>query len=444
MLYNSKLDENYKDAINDIEPKNGQNKCPKCGATDISLNTNTGKLKCNYCRYEFETEKIQEESEIDGEIITSGAQDIKKDNQNIITLKCSSCGAEVVIDTLDNTQARCHWCRNILSINQQIPNGVIPDVILPFNVTKEQAKEKMETFVGNRRFFAHPKFKKEFTTDNIMGVYLPYMIVDINAHVSFSGKGEQKVKSYTVYNGENEKTYYDADLYQIEREFDIEIEGLSIESSSDKLNYKDLSKTNKVINAIMPFDIENCVKYNANYLKGYTSEKRDVNIEQLKPKIEKQSKDIAKFAANDTIRQYNRGVEWDKQNFEYDGIRWKTAYLPVWLYSYQEAKKGKDKIHYIAVNGRTMETEGSFPIRIPKLLTILVLVVSIINPFFILIYLIICAIVFKKSRNSGPRHYYEKETKNEIFNIRKVDNFIKRKTRLSNSTMKRANNEEID
>ena len=28
----------------DEAAKNGQNKCPKCGATDITLNENTGKL----------------------------------------------------------------------------------------------------------------------------------------------------------------------------------------------------------------------------------------------------------------------------------------------------------------------------------------------------------------------------------------------------------------
>ena len=31
-------------------------KCPKCGATDISLNPRSGKLRCNFCRYEFEPE----------------------------------------------------------------------------------------------------------------------------------------------------------------------------------------------------------------------------------------------------------------------------------------------------------------------------------------------------------------------------------------------------
>ena len=35
----------------DEDAKNGQDKCPLCGATDISLNQNTGKLRCNFCRH---------------------------------------------------------------------------------------------------------------------------------------------------------------------------------------------------------------------------------------------------------------------------------------------------------------------------------------------------------------------------------------------------------
>ena len=42
----------------DVGAKDGQNKCPKCGSTDISLNVNNGKLRCNFCRHEFEPEKI--------------------------------------------------------------------------------------------------------------------------------------------------------------------------------------------------------------------------------------------------------------------------------------------------------------------------------------------------------------------------------------------------
>ena len=143
------------------------NKCPKCGATDISTNVNTGKLRCNFCRYEFEPEKVsglvEDLSQLHGQVIGSGAKDIVADTNDVITFKCSSCGAEVVVDTASASQARCHWCRNTLSVNQQIPNGSIPDVVLPFNVTKDTAKQEIAKFVGKRKFFAHPKFRKEFT-----------------------------------------------------------------------------------------------------------------------------------------------------------------------------------------------------------------------------------------------------------------------------------------
>ena len=42
--------------------------------------------------------------------------------------------------------------------------------------------------------------------------------------------------------------------------------------------HKEIERLNNIINAIMPFDTENCVKWDSNYLKGFSSEKRDVNI----------------------------------------------------------------------------------------------------------------------------------------------------------------------
>ena len=182
----------------DVGSKDGQDKWPKCGSTEIETNINSGKLRCHFCRFEFTPKKIEGFADnitnLKGKIIGSGAQNIIEDTKDIITFKCSSCAAEVVIDTLSSTQARCHWCRNTLSINQQIPNGAIPDVVLPFSITKEQAKMQIQNFVEKRSFFAHPKFKKEFTTINIMGVFLPYMIVDINANSTLTGQGEKLTK----------------------------------------------------------------------------------------------------------------------------------------------------------------------------------------------------------------------------------------------------------
>ena len=302
----------------DVGAVDGQNKCPKCGATDISLNSVTGKLRCNFCRHEFDPTKAvgidTDVSKLEGEVIGSGATNIQADTQDVVTFKCSSCGAEVVIDTASSLQARCHWCRNTLSVNQQIPNGSIPDMLLPFQISKEVAKTQIEEFVRKRKFYAHPKFKAEFTTENIMGVYFPYMVVDINSHALFVGEGEHTTRKYLRRSGNVTKTYYDADVYAVEREFDLAIQGLTVESNKERLNKNATDKTNNVINSIMPFDIQNCVQYNANYLKGYTSERRDTNVDNLREIVNNQSKDVAKFAANDTLKEYDRGVRWSTQN----------------------------------------------------------------------------------------------------------------------------------
>lgn len=443
----------------DIESKDGQTKCPKCGATDISLNVNTGKLRCNFCRHEFEPQKVEgfedDIGELKGQVVGSGAQDIKADTKDFVTLKCTSCGAEVVIDTASSSSARCHWCRNVLSINQQVPNGSIPDVVLPFQVKKEEARTKIKEFVEKRKFFANPKFKEEFTTENIMGVYFPYMIVDVNSHAKFVGQGEHLVRKYTVGSGDDRETRYDADLYDVEREFDLEIDDLTVESSSDKLDKKSKDKTTNVINAIMPFDTENSVKFDANYMRGFTSEKRDTNVDQLRDIVNEQAKDVARFAANNVSKKYDRGIRWSQEQLDIKGQQWKAAYLPVWLYSYQEVKKNKKILHYVAVNARTKETMGSVPIHMPKLLFVsallellgLILMLFVDSDYsavFLLLGVLFYFVMLAKYRNKSARHTYEKETKTKMENLRQVDNFVKKRTGLRNSTMEGANNKRVN
>lgn len=454
-------DNNVKIVKTDEGSTDGLNRCPKCGATDILLNPKTGKLRCSYCRHEFDPEKItgmeEDIKNLTGEIMGSGAQNIIADTNSVLTFKCTSCGAEIVVDTSEASHARCHWCRNILSVNQQIPNGTIPDVVLPFKLTKDQAKACIEKFVGKRKFFANSKFRQEFTTENIMGVYFPYMIVDVNSHAKLIGQGEHLVRFYTVKSGNSEERRYDADLYDVEREFDLAIKGLTIESNSDRLNNEDKSKTNNVINAIMPFDTENAVKYDSNYMRGYTSEKRNVNVDELKELVKVQSKDVARFAANDSLKNYDRGVAWSSEEFNVKGQQWKAAYLPVWLYSYQEVKGDKKVLHYVAVNARTEETMGSVPIHMPKLILMSFLVevlgilamMSTADDFdgswlFLTVGVIFFFIMYGRYRNSGARHTYETETEKEVTNLRKVDTYIKRRTGLSNYYMEGANNTNVE
>ena len=451
------------------ESKSNQLKCPNCGSSEVQPNPKTGKLRCNYCYSEFDGKELvgveNNLKNLKGKIRGSGAADIKADINDVVTLKCGSCGAEVVIDTASAPHARCHWCRSILSINSQIENGSIPDAILPFQTRKEEAEEKIKEFVGKRKFFANPTFKKEFTTNNIMGVYFPYLLVDANCHATFQGEGEHLVRRYTVGSGDDAETRYDADLYKVEREFDITMDDLSIESNSTRLDKTSNEQTNNIINSIMPFDTENCISYQSNYLVGYTSERRDVNIDDIEEKVNLQLKDIARFSAKEDAKFYDRGIKWTTEDFKVIGTQWIAAYLPVWLYSYQEVKGNKKVLHYVAVNARTNETMGSVPINTPLLLLVSTIIEIICGALGIVLFLsssggddddgtgflllflagfIYYGIMYARYRNKSARHTYEKETRKEVTNMRRVDEFIKKEKGLKNASMNGRNEDKIE
>ena len=455
--------------INENKVKDGQYKCPNCGASEIQPNPKTGKLRCNYCFSEFDGDdlksKVKDIKKLKGRIRHAGTGDIKESANDVVTLKCGGCGAEVVIDTKNAPHARCHWCRSILSINNKLENGAIPDVILPFKTNKDDARIKIEDFVKKRRFYANPTFKKEFTTENIMGVYFPYMLVDANCHANFSGVGEHLVKEYTVGSGDNKETVYVSDSYEVGREFDITIEGLSLESNSTRLDKNDSNQTNNIINSIMPFDTENCIEYKSNYLVGYTSERRDVNVDDLDVKVEKQLKDIARHSIKEDIKFYDRGVNWKKEDFNIIGTQWLSAYLPVWLYSYLEVKGNKKVLHYVAVNARTNETMGSVPINMPLLIVVSVIIEFLLgslgiflfivtssgddddNTFFLALLLsgfIYYGIMYARYRNKDARHVYENETKHTVENIKRYDNLLNKGIKSNNPDIENRNDSKIE
>lgn len=444
------------------QEKNGINRCPNCGASDIRLDIKSGKLKCSNCRSSFEDELANARGGVEdlkGFNIGGGAKDIIPSEKVIVTLKCPACGAEVVINTDEATSARCHWCRHTLSINEKMPNGAVPDLVLPFKKEKESAEEAIREFVEKRKFFAHPKFKREFAPDNVMGVYMPYMIVDVNAHAEMKGEAEHLIRRYTSGSGNHKTTYYDAEAFAVTREFDLLVDDLTIESSSERLKQDVRVNTNNVINAIMPFDTENAVAWNPNYLLGFASERRTTNVEDLRAQLKLQVGDIARYKVKESMEYYNRGAKWTSEEVTTKGAKFKAAYLPVWLYSYLQDSGNKKMLHYVAVNARTGETMGSVPINKTRLLIVsgILEVLGMImgwywirfwlgidtdddNPFWLGFAGLTPGFIFywiktTKYRNMNARHKHEAETPSEVKNLKKTDVSLGRRNRLRSASI---------
>jgi ribosomal protein L37AE/L43A len=374
------------------ELKDGANHCPKCGSTEIRQRPGTDMLVCLYCRNEWHGARVEEEfgfgegiDQLKGDVIASGARDIDADTSALMSFKCNGCGAEVTVNTENSMTARCHWCRHVLGVNEQIANGAVPDAVLPFHIKKEDAIERIRQFVGKRKMFALKEFKEQFAPENVLGVYMPYMIVDANASAEVRGRAEIETRRYKRGSGNNEKTYYDADIYQVARHIDFTADDLPLESSAKRSKLDAKENTNNIINTILPFDTKNAVKWNASYLAGYSSEKRDLDVEKLRPRLEDQLLSIARCQAEATVKRYDRGVRWQQEGLDVHGTRWVAMYLPVWLYSYHQPGSGGGMLHYIAVNGRTGETMGSITIQQWKLLLAALTVGTVLETFAIYI-----------------------------------------------------------
>jgi DNA-directed RNA polymerase subunit RPC12/RpoP len=369
----------------------GANRCPQCGATEIQLRPSVGMLICLFCRHQWAEARLDETiaegdlTALSGTTIGSGAADIDVDVDSVMTMKCGGCAADVVVNTAEQMGARCHWCRHVLTVNEQVPNGAVPDAVLPFKLTHDEAIAKIDDFAGKRRLFADRGFLRDFKPENVVGVYMPYMVVDGKASADVAGQGEVQTRRYTKGSGDDKETYYDADVYQVQRHVDFTVDDLTIESSAERAHMNAAVNTNNIINTILPFDTENAVTWNASYLTGFTSEKRDQDVDHLRPELEDQFLSIARSQVAASVDRYDRGVRWERERLDVHGTRWVAMYLPVWLYSHYHERGGKGMVHYIAVNGRTGEVMGSVPVSHPRLLVAALAAGTVVEGFAIAI-----------------------------------------------------------
>ena len=477
--------------LDSSDDRGGVIACDNCGSSDISLNIDTQDLECNFCRHTVENQPYQKTvaniQHLHGHVVGAGASDIIASADDVITYKCPNCGAEVVLDTNKETLARCHWCRTNFGINDVIPNGAVPDMVLPFSINKEQAFDLMTKFFTQRRRFAHLDYIDQFSINNVIGVYLPYMVIDANYHVNYTGEAEIMTATWVetrwVGSGKDRKRidtrYYSADRYAFNREFDIIASNLTIEANSSKINQSDASRTNNIVNSIMPFNMDKAMKWSPLYMNGFSAQKRDLNTGDLSQLINQQLLDISRIATSSSIaqsnRQFDRGYKVYNEQLSIKGKQWKAAYCPVWLYSY----RGKDKmIHYMAVNGQTKETMGSIPINTKKvtivaILTLLITwmivfalflmsnenlgVESLFNgrfsqllslnsdeyqmyiwaPMIIALIIMIAFIlyIYSSYRNKSARHYHERETHKNVLNMSGNHRFIRRIRRTTSPRM---------
>lgn len=328
--------------------------CSNCGGS-IVYNIESKRFKCLSCDTVYPINQITDAEEVESEQIS------------INQFTCPSCGGEIY--TRDNTASSfCSFCGSSNSLTAKMVSWKKPNKIVPFEITKEQAREKLKAKMKN--WFTPKEFSILDNLDNYRGIYIPYWCYTVEV----TSNAQNVDVTYSRSSGNT--TYYQD--YKLCTELVGRFEGLTYDASK--------SFPDDISEGLNDFDFGNkLVPFNSAYFSGFYADLADVKPDTYQSVLLKDCKDISQDLLKDKLNHINssEGSPSIKGVIPYDGkvVACELVMCPVWFLSFRE----NNRVIYGVVNGVTGDTVSDIPISKPKVLgTIL----GISIPLFALFYFI--------------------------------------------------------
>lgn len=359
-----------------------QLKCPSCGAP-INFDVPSGKMKCSFCGASFTVEEVnqfngisQANAELDAahakqagttgatggagtattpetQISTTPAEGQpgwveppptyldEATGQQMAQFQCNSCGGEI-IGSPDMVSARCPWCNNNFVATGQLTSTRVPDRMIPFAMTKEQALEAFKANMKGLKLI--PREFKQVSVDDIQGVYVPYWLYD----ATVAGEGNfscENIRTWT----DSEYEYTEHREYQVYRSANVAFLDVPVAGTT--------KVTDKLTESVEPFDYTKSVAFSPAYLTGFMTNKYDVDAQDANPRALERMKDSTEevlrnsISGYDTVSTINTSIQPAFGELEY-------VFLPMWLMNVDF--QGKN--YNYAMNGQTGKFVGTFPV----------------------------------------------------------------------------------
>lgn len=329
-------------------------KCPYCDG-ELIFDPASGQYKCEYCLSKFTQEEVDKmnQTESVGTSADTSKTSVEKEDKiqeqsGAVVYHCPSCGAEIVTDAT-TAATFCYYCHNPVILSGRLEGEYLPDKIIPFEITKEQAVKAFLEYVGKKKFIPKAFFSKK-QIESITGVYFPYWNYNAEIENILQGDGRM-IRSWTA----GDVRYTETKHYQVMRKGRVQLNHMS-ENALQKAN-AELAK------GVLPYHFEKMKDFNMGYLSGFMAEKRDIEKDGLKAQMKSLAQDYTNTLMRNTIDGYN-AFTTDHSDIRFSKEEWQYCLLPVWTITY----KGNDgKIYYYSMNGQTGEVCGELPVDKKKL-----------------------------------------------------------------------------
>lgn len=302
----------------------------------MAFDSVSGNLSCASCG---RNDSIEEFS--DDYIFNTFSEDEAKEYE------CNNCGAAVITDA-DTSATSCSFCGAGVVLADRVSGSLAPDMVLPFQISKEQAMEAFKKWCKNGRL-TPDGFMTADRIKNITGMYVPFWLYDLHSVAEVRAKAT-KVRSYT----RGDYIYTETKYYDVERKIDLTFQKVPVDASK-KMN-------DELMDKLEPYDFGKLKDFKTAYLAGYLAEKYNYNNKDLLPRVKsKVSSYINKYVSS-TINGYS-SVKYVDQNINTRERKAHYVLLPVWMVYYDFDKQE----HTFAMNGVTGKVVGKPPLSKKKI-----------------------------------------------------------------------------
>lgn len=323
-----------------------QYKCPCCGA-GLQFLPDTQKLSCQSCgnQYDLETiEEYEQEEQADAEQDLSWEYQNKKGAERSADGRyiCPSCGAQVEADE-HTVSTKCPYCDNVIVIKAAASGDLEPDVMIPFQVQGQEARQMLEGFCKGKRLL--PKnFKDRSYLKNLTGYYVPYWLFDCKADADMSFRGT-RVRAWS----DSRYDYVETSHFMMNRGGTMEFYHVPVDGS--------IEMDDSTTESIEPFDYRGLTGFAPGYLAGYETDRYDVDAKAAEGRAKERLYNSAEQVLRSTVKGYQT-VTVSKRRLSSHNGKVQYALLPVWLFE----TVYRDKKYQFAINGQTGKMVGELPV----------------------------------------------------------------------------------
>ncbi|MBO5081188.1 MAG: hypothetical protein J6C06_01130 [Lachnospiraceae bacterium] len=362
-------------------------KCPNCNGA-LEYNPITDEMECAHCGGGYtvaEMEASQEKVEHTFDKNT-GSEDVLNDgkstrkeaiehnSENVENLEdnhflddletmqckiytCTSCGAELVMNE-NEAASFCAYCGQPTVVFSRVSNELKPQSIIPFKITKEQAINGVREYLKDNFFV--PNEIKNFSTDKVRGIYVPYWVFDIYYY-------DQQLWEAIIEgkNGTRNVVHY-------EREAECMFQSLTADASKN-LN-------NELSQRLEPYDVRTKKPFEAAYLSGYYADKYDLDENYM----EKYAYLRAKNLFDAEIKQTLPGGVLKYSQPKHSIKKAEYMLLPAWFVTFRY----NYETYTIAVNGQNGKIVGTVPFDKKKVIGLYLTIAVIASVLITLIIMI--------------------------------------------------------